>query len=1098
MKKFTFLFLAVVAMMVAIPVFAQDRNNEDSVIIKGDSLLTEKWIRSVYEESFSNSDFGSSGLVRGMDSWNGNMYFPLRGTPNSIIVIDGETGSKKYTITLQDDIFSGVTLANNDLNFDSIGNCLIGSCSEANKIFLIYKVDLTTGTTTELINSIVSSRVDAFDVCGDVNSNAIIMATSSSGNKCFRWVITEGIVGNMETLSLPFISGNSARIHIISESLFFVDGNSICPILCELNSGSISAVSKFEDNPTTLAHNIGHNGFEQFQLVNENGDIEYYAIMAATNTAMSPESTYFLIKYNYEDKSTLLSKAEVLYQFPENGFGNNTNAHRTSIASVDVIDNRANIYLYVGENGYAKYTFSNGYFIPDNLVVEPNNKEYGYTKGSGLYEKGEKITIQAFNYNGYIFSHWDDNISDNPRTITIDTDSIIKITAIFEEDTRETKLNGLFSVAKNKYVTFSPGNLQYKSTLKAWRFAENQYDVIGYDNRNISATCYNWIDLFGWGTSGYNNKYPENMRSDNSEDYGDSNNDIANTNYDWGVFNAISNGGNKAGIWRTLTASEWQYIIEDRPNASLLYGLAQINSINGVILLPDNWEPIPNINFVCYDLIVENRVVNIYSLEQWEILENTGAIFLPLAGLRDEYDNVLFQNTIGVYWSSSSSSHTTAYGLYLDTIEVNSNYHNFRDIGRSVRLVKDIIITYNVVVKSNDKTMGNVSGTGEYEHGTEVTLTATPAEGYHFVKWSDGVTEATRTITVTDNVTLSAEFAINVYTVTLTTENGTVTGAGEYEHGTEVILTATPAEGYHFVKWSDGVTEATRTIIVTSDLTLTAEFAINVYSVAVSAENGIVTAAGEYEHGTEVILTATPNEGYHFVKWSDGVTEATRTITITDNITLSAEFAINVYTVTLTTENGIVTGAGEYEHGTEVTLTAIANEGYHFVQWSDGVTEATRTITVTDNITLSAEFAINVYIVTLTTENGIVTGAGEYEHGTEVILTATPNDGYEFVQWSDGVTDATRVIVVTEDIELVAEFRAISIGTDVDDTQTQKMRVYTKKQTLYVEGIESEYYVFDVTGKVTYYGKLPMITLPCGVYIVTTDNGTEYQKVIIK
>ena len=95
----------------------------------------------------------------------------------------------------------------------------------------------------------------------------------------------------------------------------------------------------------------------------------------------------------------------------------------------------------------------------------------------------------------------------------------------------------------------------------------------------------------------------------------------------------------------------------------------------------------------------------------------------------------------------------------------------------------------------------------------------------------------------------------------------------------------------------------------------------------------------------------------------------------------------------MTTENGIVTGAGEYEHGTEVILTATPSEGYHFIQWSDGVTEATRTIIVTDNITLSAEFAINVYTVTLNAENGVVTGAGEYEHGTEVILTATPNEG---------------------------------------------------------------------------------------------------------
>ena len=456
----------------------------------------------------------------------------------------------------------------------------------------------------------------------------------------------------------------------------------------------------------------------------------------------------------------------------------------------------------------------------------------------------------------------------------------------------------------------------------------------------------------------------------------------------------------------------------------------------------------------------------------------------------------------------------TGAGEYNHSAEViltatpNTGYHFVKWSDGVTEATRTIIITDNVTLSAEfainvysiavSAENGVVTGAGEYEHGREVTLTATPSDGYHFIQWSDGVTEATRTITVTDNVTLSAEFAINVYSVAVSAENGVITGAGEYEHGTEITLTAIANEGYHFVQWSDGVTEATRTITVTDNVTLSAEFAINVYTVTLTTENGVVTGAGEYEHGTEVTLTATPSEGYHFVQWSDGVTDATRTITVTDNITLSAEFAINVYTVTLNAENGVVTGAGEYEHGTEITLTATPNEGYHFVKWSDGVTEATRTITVTDNVNLSAEFAINVYTVTLTTENGIVTGAGEYEHGTEITLTATPNDGYEFVQWSDGVTDATRVIVVTEDIELVAEFRAISIGTDVDDTQTQKMRVYTKKQTLYVEGIESEYYVFDVTGKVTYYGKLPMITLPCGVYIVTTDNGTEYQKVIIR
>ena len=317
---------------------------------------------------------------------------------------------------------------------------------------------------------------------------------------------------------------------------------------------------------------------------------------------------------------------------------------------------------------------------------------------------------------------------------------------------------------------------------------------------------------------------------------------------------------------------------------------------------------------------------------------------------------------------------------------------------------------------------GTVTAGGIYPESTELTLTATPSEGYHFVKWSDGITEATRTIVVASDMALSAEFAINVYTIAVSAENGTITGAGEYEHGTEATLNATPNAGYHFVKWSDGVTDATRTIVVTSDMALSAEFAINVYNVTLSAENGVVIGAGEYNHGTEVTLTATPAEGYHFVKWSDGITDTTRTIIVTSNVALSAEFAINVYTVAVSAENGTVTGAGEYNHGTEVTLVATPAEGYHFVKWSDGVADATRTITVNSNLTLSAELAINIYTVTLIAENGVVTGAGKYEHGTEVTLTVTPNEGYNFVKWSDGNPNLSRQIVVTEDITLSTEF----------------------------------------------------------------------------
>ena len=139
-------------------------------------------------------------------------------------------------------------------------------------------------------------------------------------------------------------------------------------------------------------------------------------------------------------------------------------------------------------------------------------------------------------------------------------------------------LKGEFSISQTKKIRFSQGNLQYQATTKTWRFAENQYDYIGNYNAKIAETYDGWIDMFGWATSGYNDKMPT-MNDDYDFNYIDEFVNIAGTNSDWGVYNAISNGGNKAGLWRTLTIEEWQYILEERPNAEDKKGVASINEI---------------------------------------------------------------------------------------------------------------------------------------------------------------------------------------------------------------------------------------------------------------------------------------------------------------------------------------------------------------------------------------------------------------------------------------------------------------------------------------------------------------------------------------
>ena len=262
-----------------------------------------------------------------------------------------------------------------------------------------------------------------------------------------------------------------------------------------------------------------------------------------------------------------------------------------------------------------------------------------------------------------------------------------------------------FSVSDTQKIYFSQGNLQYQASTGTWRFAEHQYDIIGEDNADISSSNPGWIDLFGWGTSSYKGRYPY-MTSTTSGYYGNGSSDIAGTNYDWGVYNKISNGGNQAGMWRTLTKAEWNYLINERAQASRLRGQGNVNNVNGLILLPNDWETPSSVKFTCgTDNPYESGdySTNVYSLEEWAVMQSYGAVFLPAAGARSSRSSttvtyVGFVGSYGYYWSSSSAINggnlafddgSYAYILFF--------YNTYMDVtgncfiyGQSVRLVQDV------------------------------------------------------------------------------------------------------------------------------------------------------------------------------------------------------------------------------------------------------------------------------------------------------------------------------------------------------------------------------------------------------------------------
>lgn len=221
-------------------------------------------------------------------------------------------------------------------------------------------------------------------------------------------------------------------------------------------------------------------------------------------------------------------------------------------------------------------------------------------------------------------------------------------------------------------------------------------------------------------------------------------------------------------------------------------------------------------------------------------------------------------------------------------------------------------------------------------------------------------------------------------------------------------------------------------------------------SVEVMSNNdawGTVTGTGHYRSGDEITITAIPNDGHPFVRWSDNNTDAVRTMTADPetqpNIFLVALFAAeggetpqpqqvtltigvsgpagvsDFGSVTVTAANGQVTPDANngytFNEGDRVTLKAVANESYHFEKWSDENLFAEREIIVSLACsTYTAVFAqndgqyvnlvVSAVVLNQTTGNGggNVTGSGRYPYGQSVTIKAVPDNGYRFVRWDDG------------------------------------------------------------------------------------------------
>lgn len=725
------------------------------------------------------------------------------------------------------------------------------------------------------------------------------------------------------------------------------------------------------DEENTYKANFGFQTYP-FAVTVENGTVSVTNDMADINDQIFTDVEDFDARYYYGSELELTFTANEHYHFVESG-------STTLVKTVSFLEAPENLNIVAVIDTH-------------NVTLAVNDPALGTIEGaeSGDYPYGTELTFTATPAEHQHFVNWSDDVEDAERTITVEGD--ITLTANF---------------LVNSYEVIAEADAE-----------QGTADVAGADYGTCNITV-NAADSYGDGWSGNTINFVQNgvvVDSYSMPNQGVTNTPVEDTyvatvnahealSIEW-VAGGVYSYPDEIGFTIVDAEGNELYTIADATELSTGDVLATVENT-----CPNNVPTVlPNTN-VTFTATANPGYEFVNWTNNGEEVSTEASFSMPIVEnttLTANFNFVGFAITVasnndvmGAAYINDDAEQTTYVAAYNEEVTLNAVpeygyiFENWTLNGTEVSTEATATVQataaanyvanfnfdnfdLNVSVAEGQDERGTVTGAGNYPYGTQVEIAAVANDGFLFTTWNDGVTTATRTVTVDGITEYVASFRTDaIYTVTVIAENGTVSGAGTgFVENDLVSLNAVPATGYRFVNYTDAEgtvlsDNAAYSFNITSDVTLTANFAALPYDVVLNVNDaamGTVAGAGEYNFGTQVEISATANEGYRFVQWSDDVTTNPRTIVVTADVELTAQFEAipaTVYYIAATAVNGTVEGAGEYEEGDQVTLTATANNCYQFAGWMNG-TELVSTanpyvFNATQNVTLMAIFdAINI------------------------------------------------------------------------------------------------------------------------------------------